>query len=113
MSPESITSREFNSALDHIWWLGCNILVQMVSEEPVWEDFSSITYLVAKLVHGMEIPEELSEKGKDFVKRCFDRDPKQRWTADMLLEHPYLEKENETRNKRSGATYTFKRCSIK
>ncbi|KAA0057066.1 mitogen-activated protein kinase kinase kinase YODA-like [Cucumis melo var. makuwa] len=87
--------------------------VQMVSEEPVWEDFSSITYLVAKLVHGMEIPEELSEKGKDFVKRCFDRDPKQRWTADMLLEHPYLEKENETRNKRSGATYTFKRCSIK
>lgn len=67
MSTESITSKVFNSALD-IWSLGC-ILIQMVSEEPMWENFSSITYLVTKLVSDMEtpkIPEELSEKRKGF-----------------------------------------------
>jgi serine/threonine protein kinase len=36
------------------------------------------------------IPEELSQQGKDFLSKCFVKDPKRRWTADMLLEHPFV-----------------------
>lgn len=100
MSPESIISSEFNSAFN-ICSLDC-ILVEMVFGESVWEDFSSLAHLILKFVHDMKIPKipkDLYEKGKDFIKKCFDQNPKQRWTVDMLLEHSYLRKENETRKK--------------
>ncbi|KAK6253832.1 hypothetical protein QUC31_015552 [Theobroma cacao] len=34
------------------------------------------------------IPENMSSMGKDFLMKCFARDPNQRWTASMLLRHP-------------------------
>lgn len=36
------------------------------------------------------IPEILSSEGKDFLQRCFRRDPAERPSAAMLLEHPFL-----------------------
>ncbi|KAG9158525.1 hypothetical protein Leryth_016171, partial [Lithospermum erythrorhizon] len=35
-------------------------------------------------------PDELSEEGKDFVRKCLQRDPSQRPTAAQLLEHPFV-----------------------
>lgn len=46
------------------------------------------------------IPEELSDEGKDFVRKCLQREPRNRPTAAELLEHPFvkdaapLEKQN-------------------
>ncbi|XVF20880.1 hypothetical protein REPUB_Repub12eG0041400 [Reevesia pubescens] len=37
-----------------------------------------------------KIPETMSSTGKDFLMKCFERDPCKRWTADMLLSHPLL-----------------------
>ncbi|KAI6699250.1 hypothetical protein NL676_013574 [Syzygium grande] len=37
-----------------------------------------------------EMPEGLSEQGKDFLRKCFAKNPKKRWTARMLLKHPFL-----------------------
>lgn len=37
-----------------------------------------------------EIPEDLSEKAKAFIKRCFAIDPNERATASELLEDPFL-----------------------
>ncbi|RWR89034.1 Protein kinase domain-containing protein [Cinnamomum micranthum f. kanehirae] len=39
-----------------------------------------------------EIPTELSDEGKDFLSKCFVRDPSKRWTAEMLLQHPFVSK---------------------
>lgn len=39
-----------------------------------------------------EVPEELSEKAKSFIKRCFEPDPNKRATAAQLLEDPFLGK---------------------
>lgn len=39
-----------------------------------------------------EVPEELSEKAKSFIKRCFEPDPDKRATAAQLLEDPFLGK---------------------
>ncbi|KAK2992322.1 hypothetical protein RJ640_020315 [Escallonia rubra] len=36
------------------------------------------------------IPETLSSEGKDFLRGCFQRNPADRPTAVMLLEHPFL-----------------------
>ncbi|CAK9319446.1 unnamed protein product [Citrullus colocynthis] len=103
MSPESIIFSEVNSALD-IWSLGC-ILVEMVSGKPVWDDCKSRDQLMTRLLDDMDIPtipDELFEQGKDFISKCFVRDYKQRWTADMLLQHPYLSEENEVMKKCDG-----------
>lgn len=39
-----------------------------------------------------EVPQELSEKAKSFIKRCFEPDPDKRATAAQLLEDPFLGK---------------------
>ncbi|CAL5432116.1 unnamed protein product [Camellia sinensis] len=31
-----------------------------------------------------------SEEAEDFLKKCLVRDPKSRWTVDMLLGHPFV-----------------------
>ena len=37
-----------------------------------------------------DIPEELSEKARSFILRCFEPDPNKRATATQLLEDPFL-----------------------
>jgi mitogen-activated protein kinase kinase kinase len=36
------------------------------------------------------MPETLSPEGKDFLRRCFRRNPAERPSAMMLLEHPFV-----------------------
>lgn len=36
------------------------------------------------------IPDDLSEDGKDFIRRCLQRNPSHRPTASELLEHPFV-----------------------
>ncbi|KAA0046699.1 serine/threonine-protein kinase Chk1-like [Cucumis melo var. makuwa] len=96
MSPESIVLKEIDGLHD-IWSLGC-VLVQMVSGERVWNDCKNYEELMTKLLNSKEIPiipKELSKQGIDFLEKCFVRDYKQRWTADMLLQHPYLNEQNK------------------
>jgi serine/threonine protein kinase len=46
--------------------------------------------LTAQLItEAPNIPETISEIGKDFLWRCFTRDSSDRWTVEMLLRHPF------------------------
>jgi mitogen-activated protein kinase kinase kinase YODA len=36
------------------------------------------------------IPDHLSEEGKDFIRKCLQRDPSSRPTAVDLLQHPFV-----------------------
>ncbi|XP_022152301.1 mitogen-activated protein kinase kinase kinase 17-like [Momordica charantia] len=96
MSPESVAFGSISPPCD-IWSLGC-ILVEMITGKEVWESCETSGQFIKKLVYEMElpadIPEELSREGRDFLASCFDHDPKRRWTAHMLLQHPYLTQEN-------------------
>jgi len=40
------------------------------------------------------IPDSLSFEGKDFLRRCFRRNPADRPTATMLLDHPFIRNSN-------------------
>ncbi|KAL6222589.1 hypothetical protein ACLB2K_005981 [Fragaria x ananassa] len=92
MSPESVNEQEFESPAD-IWAFGC-LVAEMVTGKPVWNhgQGSNMCKLLMRIGgdESPEIPEELSEEGKDFLGKCFVKDQRNRWTAEMLLEHPFV-----------------------
>ncbi|KAL5730565.1 hypothetical protein ACHQM5_003370 [Ranunculus cassubicifolius] len=93
MSPESISHYKQEPGAD-IWALGC-VVAEMVtgkralSRKP-GEDVDSFLDNVASGLEVPEIPSEMSKEGKDFLKRCFVRNSDFRWTAEMLLLHPFV-----------------------
>ncbi|XP_010926984.1 mitogen-activated protein kinase kinase kinase 20-like [Elaeis guineensis] len=93
MSPESVTRNEYEEPAD-IWSLGCAV-AEMASGRPAWR-FSGdgdVWALLLRIGFGDELPEipaELSDEGKDFLRRCFAKDTEKRWTAEMLLGHPFV-----------------------
>ncbi|ESQ53374.1 hypothetical protein EUTSA_v10027234mg [Eutrema salsugineum] len=94
MAPESVNHGEFESPAD-IWALGCSV-VEMSSGKTAWcleEGITNVMSLMVRIGSGEEVPRipvGLSEEGKDFVRKCFVKNPAERWTAQMLLDHPFL-----------------------
>ncbi|MCD7461814.1 hypothetical protein HAX54_047168 [Datura stramonium] len=37
------------------------------------------------------IPSNVSEIARDFLSKCFIKDPRRRWTSEQLLEHPFIQ----------------------
>ena len=97
MSPESVNDNEYESPSD-IWALGCAV-AEMVTGKPVWnhKPESNIWALLLRIggEEVPEIPEELSEEGKDFLRKCFVKDSKKRWTAEMLLNHAFVSDDDD------------------
>ncbi|KAJ6997379.1 mitogen-activated protein kinase kinase kinase 17-like [Populus alba x Populus x berolinensis] len=93
MAPESVNDNAYESGVD-IWALGCAV-IEMLTGKPAWSCKPGTNMFVLLIRIGKcdelpTIPEELSQQGKDFLSKCFVKDPKRRWTADMLLEHPFV-----------------------
>uniref|UniRef100_A0A673ZAW4 Mitogen-activated protein kinase kinase kinase 4 n=1 Tax=Salmo trutta TaxID=8032 RepID=A0A673ZAW4_SALTR len=62
------------------------------SDCPPWHEYEhnfQIMYKVG-MGHKPPIPEKLSTEGKDFLGHCLESEPKQRWTASTLLDHPFV-----------------------
>ncbi|KAM7265185.1 hypothetical protein ACFE04_002868 [Oxalis oulophora] len=93
MSPEAVNENLYDASGD-IWGLGCAIF-EMASGEKVWGNEKGLNFasLLMKIGASEELPgvsAELSEEGKDFVMKCFVKDHRKRWTAEMLLNHPFV-----------------------
>ncbi|KAJ6733128.1 CCR4-NOT TRANSCRIPTIONAL COMPLEX SUBUNIT CAF120-RELATED [Salix koriyanagi] len=117
MAPESVNNNEYESGVD-IWALGCAI-VEMVTGKPAWNSKpgTNMLVLLIRIGEGDELPvmpEELSPEGKDFLSKCLVKDPTQRWTAEMLLEHPFVADQRKDtvplREEESGELSTSPRC---
>ncbi|KAI3462749.1 hypothetical protein Pfo_019412 [Paulownia fortunei] len=90
MSPEMVAGGEQGPPAD-IWALGC-VVAEMLTGAPAWR-CSDVARLLMRIGVGEEVPEipgNLSEEGKDFLGKCFVKDPSKRWTAEMLLNHPFI-----------------------
>ncbi|KAK1422034.1 hypothetical protein QVD17_24876 [Tagetes erecta] len=90
MAPETVIRGEQESASD-IWALGC-LVTEMITGDSIWNctDLSALLMRIGVGTEIPEIPKKLSDAGKDFLEKCFLKDPKTRWTAEMLLRHPFV-----------------------
>ncbi|CAI9294756.1 unnamed protein product [Lactuca saligna] len=92
MAPEVARGEEQGFPAD-VWALGCT-MIEMATGGSPWSnvtDVASVLYRIAFSGEIPEIPDEFSDEAKDFVRKCLNRDPRERWTAKQLLKHPYLQ----------------------
>ncbi|KAE8727965.1 Mitogen-activated protein kinase kinase kinase 5, putative isoform 2 [Hibiscus syriacus] len=95
MAPEvlkSVMKKDSNPNLAlavDIWSLGCTV-IEMLNGKPPWSDFEGPRALFKVLNQNPTVPEALSPEGKDFLHCCFQRNPAERPSAAMLLEHPFV-----------------------
>ncbi|KAL0710219.1 hypothetical protein Bca4012_017197 [Brassica carinata] len=97
MSPEVARGEEQSFPAD-VWALGC-MVIEMATGSSPWPELNDVVAAIYKIGftgESPEVPECLSEKGKDFLRKCLIRDPKERWVVEELLQHPFLDKEEET-----------------
>lgn len=96
MSPEVARGEEQSFPAD-VWALGC-LVIEMATGLSPWPELNDVVAAIYKIGftgESPEIPEWLSEKGKDFLKNCLRKDPKQRWAVEELLQHPFLDEEDD------------------
>ena len=101
MAPEAITG-EYCFASD-VWSTGCVVVEMLTMGSPPWEPFRN--HWQAMLVIGQweeemppKLPENMSEEGLDFLRRCFSPKPDGRDTPVALLEHAFLQHDDALGN---------------
>lgn len=92
MAPEVLRNEGLDFALD-IWSLGCTV-IEMATGRPPWgTKTSNPVAAVFEIACGHEkpqFPRHFSDEGLDFLARCLERDLKRRWSAEELLNHPFV-----------------------
>ncbi|XP_062206611.1 mitogen-activated protein kinase kinase kinase 17-like [Phragmites australis] len=91
MAPEVARGEEQGPAAD-VWALGCTV-VEMATGRAPWSDMDDVLAAVHRIGYtdaAPEVPGWMSAEAKDFLARCFARNPRDRCTAAQLLEHPFL-----------------------
>ncbi|KAJ6393014.1 hypothetical protein OIU77_022482 [Salix suchowensis] len=93
MAPETVANHVQEPPCD-IWALGC-VVLEMLTGKQAWDVRPDFTFeeLKRKIGDGYELPKlpsEVSKDAKDFLKRCFVANPMFRFTAEMLLDEPFV-----------------------
>ncbi|XP_043693150.1 mitogen-activated protein kinase kinase kinase 18-like [Telopea speciosissima] len=96
MAPEVARGDEQSFPAD-VWALGCTV-IEMATGRPPWPDVSDPVSALHRIAFSSDMPDFpslLSEEAKDFLSKCLKRNPKERWTADQLLKHPFLDEDSK------------------
>ncbi|XP_058226605.1 mitogen-activated protein kinase kinase kinase 20-like [Rhododendron vialii] len=94
LSPEVVVDNVQEPPSD-IWAFGC-IVLEMITGKPPWVgkgdlDGEELLRLIGQGHESPKIPDELSKDMRQFLKGCFSRKTMFRLTADMLLNHSFVE----------------------
>jgi len=94
MAPEVILSgfsgEGYNLSAD-IWSLGCTVVEMAMGKHPLHVlELAAAIFKIGSSTYEPEIPDKLSDEGKDFLLQCFRRDPRSRPTATQLMDHPFV-----------------------
>ncbi|XP_061376543.1 mitogen-activated protein kinase kinase kinase NPK1-like [Gastrolobium bilobum] len=92
MSPEVILQTGHTISTD-IWSVACTV-IEMATGKPPWSqqyphEISALYYIGTTKSHP-PIPEHLSAEAKDFLLKCFRKEPNLRPSASDLLLHPFI-----------------------
>lgn len=93
MAPE-VARGEIPRPESDVWSFGCTV-IEMVTGQAPWPSWKpkDAAEAMFRIGYGAELPEfpsHLSKLGRDFLDKCLRKDPKERWTAEQLLQHPFL-----------------------
>ncbi|MED6168727.1 hypothetical protein PIB30_014190 [Stylosanthes scabra] len=92
MSPEVILQTGHTISTD-IWSVACTV-IEMATGKPPWSQQypqeASALYYVGTTKSHPPIPENLSAEAKDFLLKCFHKEPDLRPSASDLLLHPFI-----------------------
>ncbi|KAM9851173.1 uncharacterized protein map3k19 [Aulostomus maculatus] len=96
MAPEVINETGYGRKSD-IWSVGCTVFEMATGKPPLahMDKMAALFYIGAKRGLMPPLPDGFSDSAKDFVKICLTNDQRLRPTADQLLEHTFIPK-NET-----------------
>lgn len=75
--------------------MGC-VVIEMATARPPWPEAETqmgVLWQIASTSRGPELPQSLSETGRDMLSRCFRRQPKERIAASQMLAHEFLRHE--------------------
>lgn len=94
MSPEVIKgSNEGRQGAVDVWSLGCVILEMATGRRP-WASLDNEWAIMYNIAQGntpqLPSPDQLSDLGIDFLRKCLVRDPAKRSTAAELLQHEWI-----------------------
>ncbi|KAE8250918.1 hypothetical protein A4X13_0g4252 [Tilletia indica] len=97
MAPEVITLLGASTASD-IWSLGCTI-IEMLTGKPPYHDLGGLQAMYRIAEDGCPpLPPNLSDSLRNFLLLCFEKEPSDRPSAEILFEHEWL-KQNWTGHK--------------
>lgn len=92
MAPEVARGEEQSTSAD-IWSLGCTVL-EMITGRPTWNHvtggMAAVLYQIGCTDELPQVPETLIGGARAFIACCLRRDASMRWTAEQLLQHPFL-----------------------
>ena len=102
MAPEIYAGKEWTPAAD-VWSLGCTV-VEMITGQPPWSACAKNVKELVKVImkpNAFPLVNKCDKVLNDFLKKCFDQNPKSRLSAGELLKHEFLVDEEVT----CGNTY--------
>jgi serine/threonine protein kinase len=73
-----------------IWSVGCTVL-ELLTGHPPWWDLDTMRAIFCVVQEpSPPIPDNIPEDAKDFLHKCFVKDPNERCSALELLQHPWI-----------------------
>ncbi|KAJ3692336.1 hypothetical protein LUZ60_012686 [Juncus effusus] len=108
MAPEVVRGEEQGKEAD-VWALGC-VIIEMATGGVPWPGFAdpvSVLHHIGSSSEAPSFPDWISEQGKDFLSKCLNRDPRERWSAQKLLNHPFVAESSENWASEKGETESW------
>jgi len=95
MAPEVIEMRNHISPACDIWSLGCTVIELLTGNPPYYNlnQYSALCRIVED--DHPAFPETISEPCKDFLMKCFQKEPSMRSEAIVLLKHRWIRTQNQ------------------
>ncbi|KAK7200659.1 protein kinase [Novymonas esmeraldas] len=91
MSPEMIACSGYSFEAD-VWSVGCCV-IQMLTGKPPFANLDNQMAVMFAIISSKiedQIPAQVSDGAKDFIRMCTKTNIKDRWTASQLRQHPWL-----------------------